>query len=84
MGENDFTANGEDDLRECVSYIKRGCEEYAPLAERQLIYMTDYEVKNNGIHVATYEDGVRMIGNFSDAEAAYEGDVIEPYGYIMK
>ena len=84
MGEIDFTANNDDDLRKCVSHIKHGCDQYAPLADRQLVFMTDYTVHNNGIHVAVYEDGMRMIGNFSDTALNYEGDVIEPYGYILK
>lgn len=84
MGETDFTANNGDDLSRCVSYIKQGCDEYAPLAERQLVYMTDYTVKDNGIHIAEYEDGRRMIGNFTDEEIAFEGTAVEPYGYIVK
>ena len=84
MGECDFTANGDDDLRECVSHVKQGCDEYASLAERQLVFMKDYTVLDSGVHVAEYEDGKRMIGNFSDVSVTFDGNVIEPYGYIIK
>lgn len=84
MGEIDFTANGAEDLKECVSHIARGCDEYAPLADRQLVFMKDYTVLDNGIHVAEYADGVRMIGNFGETSVDFEGDRIEAYGYIIK
>ena len=83
MGETDLTANNDVELSGCVSHIRRGCEEYSPFADRQLIYMTDYTVNDNGIHVAEYADGVRMVGNFSDSRVDFEGTYIEPYEYAI-
>lgn len=76
MGETDLTADGEEDLRASVSYIAKAAQEYLPRADRQFIYMRNYEVLDGGIEVATYEDGCRVVGNFSDVDAVYDGHVI--------
>ena len=76
MGDRDLTANGEDDLRESVAFVAKAAKDYLPHADRQFIYMMNYEVLAGGIEVATYEDGSRIVGNFSEVDAEYDGHVV--------
>ena len=62
--------------------IAESLKEYAPFADLQLTYMRDYEVLDNGIHIATYDDGTRIVGNYSDTAQDYEGQKLLPYAYI--
>lgn len=83
MGATDLTADGEKDLKEGVSAIAKACREYAPLADRQLIYMTSYE-KRGALEIATYADGARMIGNFSGRARKFEGETVPAWDFILK
>ena len=76
MGETDLTANGEEDLRESVAYVAAAAKEYLPRADKQFVFMKNYEVLDGGIEVATYEDGSRVVGNFSEVDAVYEGHTV--------
>ena len=58
-------------------------EDSLRFADRQLIPMVNYEVLGGGLEVATYEDGVCIAGNFSDAPLSYLGKSIAPYGYAV-
>jgi hypothetical protein len=40
-------------------------------------------VLENGIEVATYCDGTRMIGNFSDQPVSFDGHTIEAWGCVL-
>ena len=54
-----------------------------PLADRQLVYMAGYDILENGLEVARYEDGVRVVGNFTDAPLSYEGKTIPAWDFIV-
>lgn len=82
MGDADLTAENDEKLAESVSYIAEAAKEYLVRADRQFIFMKDYETYENGIEVATYEDGCRVIGNFSECDATYEGHVV-PAGEVL-
>ena len=76
MGEVDLTVDSEENLRRSVSHIARAASEYLPRADQQFVYMRNYEVLDGGIEVATYEDGSRIVGNFSDTDATYDGHTV--------
>ena len=82
MGEVDLTAETDEKLAETVSYIAESAKEYLPRADRQFVFMQNYEVFDNGIEVATYEDGCRVVGNFSETDAAYDGHTV-PAGEVL-
>ena len=82
MGESDLTSDTEEDLRKSVSYIAEAAKEYITRADRQLVFMKDYETYQNGIEVATYEDGCRVVGNFSEQDAIYDGHTV-PAGKVL-
>ena len=73
MGEVDLTAESDEKLAESVSHIAKSAKEYLAHADRQLVFMKEYETFGNGIEVATYEDGCRVVGNFSETDATYDG-----------
>ena len=83
MGDGDLTCDTDEALARSVALIKQAADEQALLADRQLLCMTDYEILESGLHVATYEDGKRMVGNFSEVPTTYEGVTLAPYGYAM-
>ena len=83
MGEVDMLADTDRLLSQAVEHITHAMKIYTPLACRQLIYMTNYQVADSGIEVATYEDGVRMVGNFSDTPQDFEGRTIPPFEFVL-
>lgn len=83
MGETDLTCDTDEELARSCRVIADTLRVYAPLADLQLLWMTDYEVRQDGIHVATYSDGRRMIGNFTDAPAEFAGVTLAPYGFAV-
>ena len=82
MGESDLTSDTDENLRESVSYIAEAAKEYVARADRQLVFMKDYQIYENGIEVAIYEDGCRVVGNFSEQDAIYDGHTI-PAGEVL-
>lgn len=83
MGNDDLTCNGEKDLTVSVKNIKSALDEYAPLAENQLYFMTNYEFITETLNKTTFSNGVEIIGNYSAAPAVYNGKTIEPFKYIV-
>lgn len=83
MGETDLICNTDEELCESVAAIKRAMEEYTPFADKQLCFIDRYDVVGNGIEVMTYEDGTRVVGNFSDSAQEYEGKMIEAEGLLV-
>ncbi len=81
MGENDLTCATDEALQWSVGKVKEGLEDYRPFADRQLIFMHSYEMLENGLHVATYEDGAKVYGNFTDQPLTVDGITLEPWGY---
>lgn len=84
MGDVDFVATDNASMNHAVSLIAESAKEYEALRDLQLVYMRDYQVLENGIEVATYCDGTRMIGNFSDQTVTFEGTVISPFGWVAE
>lgn len=77
MGETDLICDTEEELRESVARIKCAAEEYATLADRQFVYIDRYEIVGNGIEVAHYEDGIRVVGNLAQTAQTYDGRTLE-------
>ena len=84
MGEDDLICDTDEDMRRTVAHIKEGWQEYAPLADKQFVFMDGYDILQDGLERGRYSDGSEMIGNFSDVERVYEGQVIKPYGYVVR
>lgn len=84
MGEIDLTTENEAALERTVAAVCKAQADYAPLADKQLVPMADYQVLANGIEIAVYADGTRVIGNFSEKEQTFEGSVLAPFGYVIK
>lgn len=76
MGEVDLVTETDEQLRETVAYIAAASKEYLPRADKQFVYMKNYEFFENGIEVASYEDGSRVAANFSEDDAVYDGHTV--------
>ena len=83
MGEIDLTIDSDEDMKKSVQAVAQALQEYAPLADKQFVYMARYDVLENGLEIATYADGSRMIGNFSEKTQTFEDRKIPAYGYIV-
>ena len=83
MGDIDLVCRTDDELRESVAAIKRAAEEYAPQADRQLVCMDGYDFLENGLQVARYADGSRMVGNYTESPVVYEGHTVPPLDFIV-
>lgn len=84
MGDEDFIATDNKSLEFATSVIAKATKDYSSLADLQLTFMKDYLIHKNGIEEAIYENGTRIIGNFSDNAVSFDGDTIEPWGYVIK
>ncbi len=83
MGENDLTCGDDEALRWSVARIKEACDEQLRLADKQLLFMSRYDILGNGIEIATYSDGSRVVGNFADEAIDYEGVSVPVKGYVV-
>ena len=83
MGETDLITTTDGDLKASVKAVKDSLDEYTRggFDERQLVYMSDYEIHENGIEAAIYEDGCAVVGNFSEKDAEWRGHVIPAGDY---
>lgn len=83
MGENDLTCGDDARLVWSVGKIAEAAREQAALADKQLLYMMRYEFAENGIEIATYADGSRVVGNFSDQPQIFEGKTVSAMDYVV-
>ncbi len=83
MGETDLVTTTEEDLTFAVQKVKESVTEYRTggFDERQFVYMTDYQILDNGLEAAIYEDGCIVVGNFGDTEQVYHNETILPGDY---
>ena len=83
MGQTDLTSATDEELAEAARAIKQGMDIYRPMADKQLLYMTDYTYEDNGVQVAHYSDGSRIAGNFTDREQMFEGKKLAAWDHIV-
>ncbi len=85
MGEIDLVTTTDDNLTFAIKTVKDGVTEYRNGAfdKRQFIFMKDYEVLDNGLEAAVYEDGSIVVGNFGETEQVYRGETIPPGDYRL-
>lgn len=82
MGDSDLTCDNDDDLNASAEAIAKSCKEYAPLADRQLTFMTNFE-RRGALEIVTYADGRRMVGNFSGRVRKFEGQTVPAWDFII-
>lgn len=83
MGEVDLTCDNDDDMKKSVALVKSALDDYAPLRHLQHVYMNRYDICHDGTEIATYADGTRIVGNFTNEEKTFEGKTIKPFDYII-
>ena len=83
MGETDLVCGDEAELIESVANIKRAAEEYAAVCDLQLCFMLRYDYLDSGLEVATYENGTRIVGNFTNEAIVFEGHEVPAMDYLV-
>ena len=81
MGTDDFVASDNASLDYAAKLIAEEAKWYQDMCDMQFVYMKNYEYLEDGIEVATYCDGTKIVGNFTEEEHAYEGIMIPAYEY---
>lgn len=84
MGDVDFTADGDGDRNAAAASIAEAMQAYEAVRDLQLVCMTDYEIHDCGIHVASYENGRQIIGNFTDTPQSWDGTEIGAWDYCVR
>lgn len=83
MGEIDLTCDDDADMQRSVGLVKSALEDYKPLRRLQQVYMDRYDINGDGIEVATYADGTRLVGNFTEQDKVFEGKTVKALDYIV-
>ncbi len=83
MGDLDLKTTTDEDLVNAVKAIKSASEEYlnGGFHDRQLVYMKDYQVLENGLEACIYEDGVTVVANYDEDEKNYKEHIISAKDY---
>ena len=81
MGNEQLMCGTDEELRMSVDAIKRACDEYRELCDRQTVFIDSYRRLDDGIAVVRYEDGVEIIANFTDGEYEYRGKTLAAHSY---
>ena len=84
MGETDLITDTDEDLFRAADIIAESTREYAGLIRLQTLFMTNYEYSaDSALEIASYEDGTRIVGNFSENVQKYCGREILPGEYAI-
>lgn len=77
MGEIDCGCATDEELRNCVKYIKREYNEYKTLRELQFEFMDNHNELAPGVYCIDYSNGKSVIVNYNDNPYEYAGHKVE-------
>ena len=80
MGDNDFICDNQTDMQYFVGLIKKSLDEYKFFADKQFEYLKSYDIIDN-VHIATFEDGTTVVGNYGEVPTTYNGVTIPAMDY---
>ena len=80
MGDDDFTCDNAEDMQKFAGLVKKSADDYAFFADKQFEYFKSYDIIGN-VHVASFEDGTTVVGNYGDAPITYKGVTVAPMDY---
>ena len=83
MGHVDLECDSNESLDKTAEAVLKGAKEYKAFADRQLTFMKDYVVLGDGLEAAIYEDGVTLVGNFSEEDKTYMGKTVPAGDFIV-
>lgn len=83
MGLTDLTCDTDEQLRVSVSAIKRAIESYTYFAKKQFIFMDRFVNHGNGVYEIAYEDGDRILVNYSHKDTVVDGVKLAAQDYII-
>ncbi len=83
MGDGDLGCATDDELRESVTKIKRGQDEYATLSRLQFEFMDEHEQLAPNVFRTAFSDGTEVVVNYGETAYGYKGQSVQPKGYRM-
>ena len=81
--ETELECDTDEKPEKSASLIAEAQAEYTKLCGLQTQFIERYDFYDGGIEVASYSDGTRIVGNFSDSEVVFKGASVPPYDYII-
>ncbi|MBR0459640.1 MAG: hypothetical protein IJJ26_10420 [Victivallales bacterium] len=82
MGEEDLTCTTDEALDDAVKRIANAYQKFALTADLQYEYLDDIFDAAPSLRVAKYANGTRIVCNFDDKPASFEGKTIPPHDFL--
>ena len=83
MGKADLTCETDEELRQSVAAIKRGCDEFESMKELQLEFLDEHSEIAPDVFCSTFSNGTRIVCNYSEADFEFEGKTVRPLAYVV-
>ena len=81
MGTWDLEATTDEKLRQSVTWMKEGYDEYARRSDLQYHFMDRHEKLSEGVYRVTYSNGAKMVCNYNQEPVTVDGKSVPPLGY---
>ena len=82
MGEEDLVCSTDEALDYSVSRIADAYRRFAQTADLQYEFLDEITDVSDTLRVATYANGARIVCNFADTPATFEGNAIPPHDFL--
>ncbi len=83
MGDADITCATDEELRESVSKIKEGYDEFKKLERLQFEFMTSHDQLAEKVFKTGYSDGTEIVVNYGDEAFEWKGQSVPSLGYVV-
>ena len=83
MGTIDLEATTDEKLRQGVTWMKEGYDEYARRSDLQFAFMDRHEKVRDGVFRVTYSNGAKMLVNYGDAPTEVDGVTVPAMDYAV-
>ena len=82
MGEEDLTCATDEELDRSVNCIADAYQRYSQTADLQYEFIDDIIDVSPTLRIAQYANGTRIVCNFADVPAAFEGRTIPAHDFV--
>ena len=83
MGDADIGCATDEELRESVTAIKRGYDQFESMKDLQYETLDEHAEIAPNVFCSTFSNGTRIVCNYSDADFEFEGKTVKPLGYVV-
>ena len=82
MGEEDLTCATDEELDYAVEHLATAYRRFSQTADLQYEFLEDITDITPTLRVARYANGTRIVCNFADEAASFEGKTLPPHDFI--